>query len=318
MTSTAAKIPRVAWRRSVRAFNRGLAPLETALSDGGDASLRHPPLFIVGAPRSGSTLLYQLVVERFDVAYLSNRHCRYFGAPSFAQRIAGSRVEDRTASYASVHGQTAGDAEPSECGPFWYRFFRKSPQYTPLDEADPAQLRRLRAAVRALGDAAGRPPVFKNLVCSLRLGPIGAAFPEARFLFVRRDLGDNAASLLAARKRIHGDYAAWWSVEPPGIEELRSLPPQEQVVEQVRAVEAVIQADRDALGPERFLELRYEDVCDDPRQALRDAADFAGAGGIALLPRREVPERFDRPAPSSLEPELREALADYLRTTSPA
>ena len=318
MTSTATKIPQVAWRRSVRAFNRGLGQLETTLSDGSDSPLRHPPLLIVGAPRSGSTLLYQLAVERFDVAYLSNLHCRYFGAPSFAQRIAGGRVEDRTASYASVHGQTAGDAEPSECGPFWYRFFRKSPQYTPLDEVDPAQLRRLRAAVRALGDAAGRPPVFKNLVCSLRLGPIGAALPEARFLFVRRDLGDNAQSLLAARKRIHGDYTTWWSVEPPRIDQLRSLPPHEQVVEQIRAVEAVIQADRDVLGPERFLELRYEDVCDDPRQALREVADFAGAGGIALLPRREVPARFDRAAPPQLEPELRAALADYLRTTSPA
>ena len=318
MTASAARLPGIAWRRSVRTLNRGAGRLETTLADGTDAPLRHAPLLIVGAPRSGSTLVYQLVVERFDVAYLSNLHCRYFGAPSVAERLARGRLEQRAASYVSVHGQTAGDTEPSECGPFWNRFFRKSPQYTPVAEANPAQLRRLRAAVRALGNAAGRPPVFKNLVCSLRLGPIGAALPEARFLYVRRDLEDNAQSLLAARRRIHGDYATWWSVEPPEIERLRSLAPHEQVVEQVRAVEAVIEADRDRLGAERFLELRYEDVCDDPRRALRDVADFAGAGGIALLPRREVPERFDRPGRSSIEPDLQAALADYVRDTQVA
>jgi len=49
-------------------------------ADSGDTPLRYPPLFIIGPPRTGSTLLYQLVVQRFDVGYLANRHCRLYGA----------------------------------------------------------------------------------------------------------------------------------------------------------------------------------------------------------------------------------------------
>jgi hypothetical protein len=318
LTDVAARVPLVAWRRSVRALNRGLGFLETTLSDGGETPLRHPPLLVVGAPRSGSTLLYQLLVERFDVGYLSNLHCRLFGAPSFVERLARGRLTPGGGTYSSVHGRTSGGRAPSECGEYWYRFFRKSPQYTPVAEADPARLRRLRAAVRALGNAAGRPLVFKNLVCSLRLGPIGNALPEAVFVFIRRDLVDNAHSLLASRLRIHGDYASWWSVEPPAVERLSGLPPHEQVVEQVRAVEAVIEADREYLGRERFLELRYEDVCDDARGAMQAVASFAAARGVPLVPRREVPERFERRTPAEIDDGLRAALVEYVRRTSPA
>jgi hypothetical protein len=318
MAPPARDIPGIAWRRSLRGFNRALGRLETALADGGEAPLEYPPLLIVGAPRSGSTLLYQLVVERFDVAFLSNLHCRFFGAPSLVERFPGQGLEERSATYRSHHGQTVERAEPSECGQFWYRFFRKFPQHVSLAEADPAQLRRLRASMRALGDAARRPLVFKNLVCSLRLGPIGTVLPEALFVFIRRDPLDNARSLLASRMRSQGDYVRWWSVQPPELERLSALPPYEQVVEQVRAIEAVVEADRAELGPARFFELRYEDVCDDPRGVLDAIAGFAEEHGMHLVPRREVPDRFERPAPPEIDAELDAALVAYLsRTGSP-
>ena len=84
-------------------------------------------------------------------------------------------------------------------------------------------------------DAAGRPLVFKNLYCSLRLEPIAHALPEALFVVMHRDQIENARSILAGRMRRSGDYAAWWSAEPPGIEEIRRLSPVRQVVEQLRA-----------------------------------------------------------------------------------
>jgi len=37
-------------------------------------ALAHSPLFIVGPPRCGSTLLYQVLTEAFDLAYVSNVH----------------------------------------------------------------------------------------------------------------------------------------------------------------------------------------------------------------------------------------------------
>jgi hypothetical protein len=284
----------------MQGLNRALSRIELRKAAAAEAPLDHRPVFIVGAPRSGSTLLYQLVVVRFDVAYLSNLHCRLHGAPSIVERLAGRRIEPPEV-FSSDHGRTDGRAAPSECGPYWYRFFRRSPQYVPLEDADPGALRDLRASVRALGDAAGRPIVFKNLINSLRLEPLGAAFPEALFLVVQRDLADNVASILAARRTVVGDEAAWWSAEPPGADELRGQPPEAQAVGQVTAIHELIEGARQRLGPERFLDIAYEQLCADTHAVLAEISGFASSHGVELGLRRSVPPHFETGRGSRLQ-----------------
>ena len=302
------KVPPIVRTRSRRTLNGLLGAVETRTADGGPAPLAHPPVFIVGAPRSGSTLLFQLMVSRFDVGYLSNRDCRLYGAPSLMRRLLGAPRPP--GAFVSEHGRSPGPEAPSECGEFWYRFFRRSPQYVTLAEARPQQLRALRAAVRAFGDAAERPLVYKNLLCSLRIGPIAAALPEALFLVIRRDLVANAQSLLQARRRIRGDDAAWWSAEPPEIDRLRRLPPHEQVVEQVRGIEAQIDRDREAVGADRFHEVRYEALCGDVAGTLSAIASFARDRGLPLPIRGPVPERFQTGG-DDVDEELRRRLEAY-------
>lgn len=304
------RIPRFVSARSLWALNRGLDRLETAPSDPDHARLRHPPLFIVGAPRTGSTLLYQLVVHRFDVGYLSNRHCRLYGAPSLVERL---RPPREAPDLESRYGRTAGPDAPSECGEYWYRFFRQTPQYVARAEMPEHQRRRLRASIRAFGDAASRPIVFKNLICALRLGPLAKALPEAVFVTISRDLLATATSLLAGRKDLFGDYAHWWSSEPPGIDGFRSRPPHEQVVEQVRRIEEVIERDREAIGDERFFTLTYEGLCEDPGEALARIAALAERNGFRLTPVRAVPARLEQARPHAIDPDLHERLAAYVR-----
>lgn len=300
MVRRARKLPRFVWARALRGLNRGLAGLETRREEGGEAPLPQKPIFVVGAPRSGSTLLYQLLVVRFDVAYLSNLHCRFFGAPALVERAFGKRLRPPE-DFSSRFGSTRGLAAPSECGPYWYRFFRKSPQHVSLTDIEPDRLERLRESVRAFARAAGRPLVFKNLVNSVRLAPLAAALPEALFVFVRRDETDTAASILAGRRSVNADESDWWSVEPPEIERLRSLPPREQVLEQVRAVESLVDQAREEIGRDRFLDVRYEDVCADTHRALESVATFAERHGVALRIRRDVPARFEPGAHSRLQ-----------------
>jgi hypothetical protein len=314
MPSRLATAPDAARRRARRTWNGALSRL-----DGGDgradAPLPAAPVFVVGAPRSGSTLLYQLMVEAWDVAYLSNLHCAFLGAPHLVERVAGRRRPPSR--FASHHGRTKGLAGPSECGDYWYRFFRRRPQYVPLEEADPENMRRLRGSVRALVDR-GRPVVFKNLVNSLRVAPLGTALPEALFVVIHRDLVANAASLLAGRLRRSGDYARWWSAEPPGIDRLRGLPAHEQVVEQIREIDALVRADAGLLGPERFHDLTYEGVCEDTHGALEGIREFAAGHGVELRPRGEVPASFEPRGAPDIDPGLSAELTGYVTATTPA
>lgn len=281
--------------RSLRIVNRALDRYETRGGEPG--RLAYPPILIIGTPRSGSTLLYQAVVQRFDVAYISNRHCRLHGAPSLVERRRGRA--SHAATYSSHHGFERGATAPSECGAYWYRFFPRSPHHVPLAAADPAALARLRRSMARFAESAGRPLVFKNLYCSLRLEPIAHALPEALFVVMHRDQIENARSILAGRMRRSGDYATWWSAEPPGIEEIRRLSPVRQVVEQLRAIDRTIAEARTGIGEGRFHDVEYARLCDEPRAVMSELAAFVAGHGTALVEREEIPPRFERgPAPT--------------------
>ena len=290
--------------RSMRLANRALGRFETRAS--GVPDLRQTPILIVGAPRSGSTLLYQLMVERFDVAYISNRHCRWHGAPSLVERR--SRGVRHAPTYSSYHGAETGATAPSECGGYWYRFFPRSPHHIPIEAADPAALAALRRSVARFGAAAGRPILFKNLYCSLRIAPIAQALPEALWLVIERDLLDNARSLLASRMRRSGGYTEWWSAEPPGVERLRALSPEQQVVEQIRGISAAIAAARRTVGGDRFLDVSYEGLCDDSGAAMDAIAEFCALYATRLTVAAEIPPRFDRGAGAPIDGALESAL----------
>ncbi len=73
-------------RRAFGLVNRHLLGHdESALAPDHDHPLRHPPIFFLGAPRSGSTLAVQVITDALDLGYISNRHCQWFSAPALAK-----------------------------------------------------------------------------------------------------------------------------------------------------------------------------------------------------------------------------------------
>jgi len=142
---------------------------------------------------------------------------------------------------------------------------------------------------------------------------IAAVLPEALFIAIHRDLTDNARSILDARMGVTGAYDAWWSVEPPGIERIRQLPTHEQAVEQVRALNALVERVESSIGSERVLHLAYEDLCSDTHTELERVTAFAAAHGSELGERGDVPATFlEGDGDNPVSPELEAALVGYV------
>ncbi len=256
-------------------------------------TLTYPPLFILGAPRSGSTVLFQIITDAFDVGYLSNRHCRWFGAPALVERHANPQNINKPSDFSSVHGSTTHDYDPAECGAWWYRFFRKNSAYVTGDQVDLKKMHSFRRSVLSLDQAVRKPLVFKNLYAGLRLEPIVEALPEALFLIIERDLLDNAQSILKGRYDISGSYDRWWGMFPPNGESLISLSPVEQVVGQIKAVNSLIDSDLKRLvASDRLIHIRYEDLCKDVHRTIDEIRMFFQKMGVELKPRFEVPKQF--------------------------
>jgi len=272
-----------------------------------------PPTFIIGAPRSGSTLLFQVMTDAFDVAYLSNRHCQFFGAPALAERTFKPLRNKKPSDFTSFHGQTNGPDAPSECGAWWYRFFRREPAYVTLDDVDERKMIAFRRSLLALTEVTQKPLIFKNLYAGLRLEPISKYVPEALFIIIKREELYNAASILAGRMKALGTYDKWWSVPPPDVNKLKDKPPHEQVIGQIRSIyQEIERVARDGfIEQDRMLQIEYEHLCQDTAKTLQRIESFWAKHNLIVEHRFPVPEKFTINRNMNIPPELQKDLISY-------
>jgi len=252
--------------------------------------IERPVVFVLGLPRSGTTLVSQYLVHRLEVAYWTNGVGRHPYAPvvtSFLERRLGPYRSD----FRSRYGKVEGSAAPREAGSVWGRFFdlERYARREDLRSGDAEALRDLVGATqRVFG---GTPFVNKNVKHMLRVDALASVFPESLFLVVRRRIQDVALSILHARRELLADPMQWWSVKPPDHERLAKLPVEEQVAGQVLSLRRRLDADLAALAPGRVLRLDYERFCREPdaslgplRRALGSVVERGGpAGPFAAL-----------------------------------
>ena len=229
-----------------------------------------PLLFIVGAPRSGTTLLLQWLAASGAIAYPSNLLSRFYGTPTVGAlvhllacdhrfqhgdelKLAGKAIEFR-----SDLGKTRGAAAPNEFWYFWRRFL-PTVDIEPLGErVSEADFEGLRAELLALSAVMGAPFACKGMMIQYDLEAFAKRVPEARFVFCTREVKANADSLLRARERFFGDTSRWYSARPEGYEALVGLSPERQVEEQVKRTVSAIRSGLTAIDPQRWIEVPLE------------------------------------------------------------
>lgn len=298
------KVRSAAWHGS----NRALAALEPLVAGSPPTPLPDPPIFIIGPPRCGSTILYQLLAQRFDLAYFTNRHCRTFGVPALVERKHPSSHQTPT-SFTSKYGRTAGMDGPSECGEYWYRFF---PRQHVVHTLPRRKMRALRRSLGSLVTAAGRPFLIKNLVCTTRLPVLLRVFPEAIFILVHRDEVEVAHSILDARMKTMGSYDAWWSLRPTD-DRAAAGPPEVQVLTQVRETYAFVEHQRKDVASERFIDLDYDALCQDPEGTLDMVSDRLRGLLVDLKVIGPVPDRLPKRIDIRIDMDLYERLLGAAR-----
>ena len=276
----------------------------------------YSPIFVIGAPRSGSTLITQVITDAFDIGYLSNQHCKFFGSPVLADKLFHPLRAKTPSEYTSKYGNTKKLYAPAECGEFWYRFFRRVPAYVTTADVRDNEMNCFRKTVSALMKTQNKPILFKNLFATLRIRPINKYIPEALFIIIKRDEVDNGHSILRARMKVHGDYSVWWSVPPPNIKVLQNLPPEQQVIEQIRQLNALIERDIEEgkMDAGRFLTVNYEAFCGDVHSQLERIDEFFQIHGMKIKRLFNVPTTFTKVNKIKIDAGLYKKMVDYSRS----
>ena len=256
-----------------------------------------PVVFVIGAPRCGSTLLADVLSRTGAFTYVSNFVARFWLAPYIGMLISHALEigDDIERPFSSEYGVTEGWSGPHEFGYFWSRWFGNAETHK-LDEADLAKIDRTTMAreLAALEHVVGKPLFFKNLLCGPQMSFLADILREAVFVLCRRDPLYNAQSLLIGREKVYGSRAAWLSLKPREYKALIDLPPHDQVAAQLHYTIEDIERSAATLAKGRFLEVRYEDLCCQPRTQVGRIREALLALGTSADWRLElVPERFE-------------------------
>lgn len=280
---------RVVWKDVLLyLLNRALYPVERFIAQR-HYQERLPLVFIVGVPRSGTTLLFQLMASYLGVAYPSNVVARFWGVPvigAIAQALL-TKLRSPSIALQADHGKTSGYASPHEFAWFW-QFRSEWPRVDDLDEpllrqVDIASIRR---DLRCLAGWFGKPLVLKSLnYCDYQIAWLARQLPEARFIWIRREPIYVVQSVLESRMRFYGTEQLWWSIRPRDVDNWREADPIDQVVHQMADISQAIQRDLALLSADRFRVLDYERLVENPQATLQDLSVFLNT---ELVDRRQL------------------------------
>lgn len=236
-----------------------------------------PPVFVVGAPRSGASLLYKLLCLHPDSTWVSNWVGRmpHLGPLASLNRLAvrADRLRHSTWFRPGDRPPLArAFPRPVESGALFSAY--DVPASSDADEAT----RRQTSLRRAVGDlvryGGGRVFVSRHASHGRRLPLLHAIFPQARIVVVQRD-GRAVAESLSRADWWPGSHVWWYGDTPRAWEEKGGDPWDLRARHWVREVEAV-EHGLDRMPAETVLHVRYEDFTADPTATLERVGEFAG------------------------------------------
>ena len=226
------------------------------------------PLFIVAAPRSGSTLLFETLACTPQLATLGGEaHWLVEGIDALRPGAPGVDSNRLTAMHA---------------------------------EGTVAQA-IVRTATERLVDASGAPfagatarLLEKTPKNALRIPFFDRIFPDARFVFLWRDPRENVSSIMEGWRgdrwvtypQLEGWDGPWSFLLPPGWRELRGKPLEDVAAHQWEAANRIALDDLATLDPQRWCALDYAALVAQPEAAIRRLCAFAGIAFDAALARR--------------------------------
>lgn len=227
------------------------------------------PVFIVAAPRSGSTLLFETLAASEHMATLGGE--AHWLIESIAELCPG-------APGVSSNRLLAGHAT------------------LPVAERIRSQI------LERLLDPAGTPLrggrvltlLEKTPKNALRIPFLDRIFPDARFIFLWREPRANISSIIEAWRagkwqtypRLEGFTPPWSLLLPPGWEAMRGKPLEELAAFQWAVTNSIVLDDLATLPRERWTMLDYDDLVKNPAAAILSICQFLGVEFDAGLAKR--------------------------------
>ncbi len=256
-------------------LNDGVGALEYHLY----GSIQRVPassILITGAPRSGTTFLYQLMASSLHLGYVSNLMARFYAAPLtgawLQTRLIHSEISE-LANFSSIHGVTKRVYEPHEFGYFWAKHFPfQGDNHEDVDKSELCErIKSLETTLQSISGIFQKPVVYKCMIAPFILNEL-LAHTSVFVVHIVRDKKEVIDSILEVRRKRLASIERWWSIRPAGWMDAMKNSPQEQVKWQY---ERVVNAIKKCLPqyPDQHIEVEYDQLVKAPKEVLSLVAE---------------------------------------------
>lgn len=270
------------------------------------SELTRPVLLIVGPPRGGTTMLYQVLADTLNATWFPNVSEMFPRAPITATRMFAGRRK-RTTSLRSFYGQTAGLSAPNDAFHIWNRWLGTD-RYEPY--VKPHKRDEMKQFLAVWTNTFDKPLVNKNNRNTLCVSTLAKVIPTAHIVVLRRDRSDIARSLIRAREFVQGRKAAPWGLASRSTTTDDPLGYVTDVCDQIHHIHDRLEDQLDQIDTSRVTHTTYEALCADP-QAVIERIGFRS--GIELRERTLTSlQHINPPVRKPLSDEEEQRLAEHL------
>lgn len=248
-------------------------PVEKALNLFKRSDKSTPVVILLAAPRSGSTLTYQILTSGIKNFHLTNIWNLLFATPVIGGLLAYKLGSNYKTSFSSIKGFVpglSGEAEGLKFWDYWLGQDLEERKYLKV-----GKLKRLIEKIQVLGK------FNKSAFITGYLGHVFSAkvlnenIPNVVFVHLYRDFLSNAHSIFKL------STTEWLSTKPAEFtdEYLLKLNRHQAVAKQVISIHKKIVA---TTNKKNTINISYEELCADPYKQVQKIVNFAATLGVKL------------------------------------
>ncbi|NMP16519.1 sulfotransferase [Thalassotalea sp. Y01] len=233
-------------------------------------------IFVIGAPRSGTTVLSQYIVSCFEVGYVDNLMASFWKAPCFGALLSNKLITTKSLSADSCFGATSNISDIHEFGGFWreYLNYKGMEQRVNVD----IDWKRLTSVLDNISKIKNKPMLYKVFQLYWHLSQFHEMKPKTKWIWIDRNVSENALSLLKLRKKIKGNEEEWASAKPIFSDSFETSSKEKQVISQVVGINQWIKNELHNIPDAQWIKVNYDEFVHRPIKEGKRLAHFLDLG----------------------------------------